>query len=126
MGYIENLLKFILTQDPINIAIGMSLGVAFSKISLALISDIVTPIIHLNISEFKFGNIIEQLVIFIIFIIIFYSLIVKPINKLKIKYNVGIKNSQCPYCFTLINSLSTKCSSCTSLLNSDWYQKNEN
>ena len=125
-----NILKFLLVQDPVKIAIGLALGFSLSKIFTEVISDLITPLIHIflhffsesgfnyNIlgSSFNIGKIFEQLIVFFIFIIVLYYGFVVPINKLKEKYNIEQKSVQCPYCKTLINNLATKCPACTSNL----------
>ena len=122
---LNNLIKFILLQDPVKIAIGFALGMAFSKIGLSIISDVINPIVHFNLSEFNFKDIIEQIITLFIFIIILYYLVIVPINNLQKKYNIGIKTAMCPYCKSLINPSATKCSSCTSQLNPDWVENKE-
>ena len=122
---IDNLIKFILLQDPVKIAIGFALGMAFSKIGLSIISDFVNPIVHLKISEFKFKNIIEQIITLFIFLLILYYFVIIPINNLKEKYNIDMKTAMCPYCKSLINPNATKCSSCTSQLNPNWVENKE-
>lgn len=125
-----NILKFILIQDPVKIAIGMALGLSISKIFTEIIGDLIKPLIHvfLNIfsktgfnyifygSAFNIGAVIEQLIIFVIFIVLLYYVFVLPINKLKVKYNIEQKTVTCPYCTTLINPLAIKCPACTSEL----------
>ncbi len=136
MGKIDNLLKFIISQDPVKIAIGISLGIVFTQLSVSIISDIVNPIVNIitklilknglkfkiNDSEFNFNGVIEKLITFIIFTIIIYYIIIIPIVKLKDKYNINTESSQCPYCKTLINRNSSRCSACTSQLISNWSQ----
>ena len=126
-----NILKFLLLQDPIKLAIGVVLGMAISKVFMGFITDIISPILNgllhtisstgfnytINGTEFKFGNIIEQFVTFIIICCLLYFLIVLPINKLKVKYNIEQRTLPCMYCRTLINPLATRCPNCTSELN---------
>ena len=47
---LNNLIKFILLQDPVKIAIGFALGMAFSKIGLSIISNVINPIVQFNLS----------------------------------------------------------------------------
>ena len=122
---LNNLIKFILLQDPVKIAIGFAVGMAFSKIGLSIISTVINPIVHFNLSEFNFKDIIEQIITLFIFIIILYYLVIVPINNLQKKYNIGIKTAMCPYCKSLINPSATKCSSCTSQLNPNWIENKE-
>jgi len=99
-GY-SNVLKFILTQNSIRIAIGMALGIGLSNTCLKIINDVIKPLV---------------LITFIIFVIIIYYGIIVPLGKLEKKYNINDNTQQCPYCMSLINSNATKCPSCTSEL----------
>ena len=122
---LNNLIKFILLQDPVKIAIGFALGMAFSKIGLSIISNVINPIVHFKLSEFKFKDIIEQIITLFIFILILYYFVIVPINNLKDRYNINVKTAMCPYCKSLINPSATKCSSCTSQLNPNWIENKE-
>ena len=122
------LLKFILIQDPIKIAVGMALGLAISKLFTELIGDFVTPLISgflhvfsktgfnytLGGFEYKFGNILQCVIIFSIFLTILFFGFVQPIENLRKKYNIDQKTVGCPYCTTLISPLASRCPSCTS------------
>ena len=128
-GY-ATILKFILTQNSIRIAIGMSLGIVLSNTGTKIIKDIIKPLINILLhflsktnfvytiygNTFNFGGIVEQLITFIIFVIIIYYAIIVPLGKLEKKYNINDNTQQCPYCMTLINSHAIKCPSCTSEL----------
>ena len=126
-----DILKFLLIQDPVKLAIGVVFGMAISRVFLAFITDIISPLLtgllrtvsstgfnyNINGAEFKFGNTIEQIVAFIIICCLLYYLVVLPINKLKVKYNIEQRTTPCMYCKTLINPLATRCPNCTSELN---------
>jgi len=127
----ENILKFILLQDPIKIAVGVTLAYVLSKLVVKISDGILAPFIRILIkmiskseftfklgdSTFKFGTVIEQLLIFILYIFILYFLFIVPVNNLSIKYNINQKTVGCPFCMTLINPNATRCPSCTSRLN---------
>jgi large conductance mechanosensitive channel len=135
---IENILKFILLQDPVKIAIGVALGLVFSQVCLGIIKDCVEPIVQLSLRfffktgavsfkgiNFKYGQIIEKLCTFIIFILILYFIIVIPIGKLKRKYNISKKRAKCPYCIQVIDTESSRCQYCTSQLNPEWFENKD-
>ncbi len=125
-----NILKFILIQDPIKVAIGMALGLSvktfFTQVTDEFIKPLVTLFLHLfsksgfNYTvfgqQFGIGNVIEQLVVFVLFIVLMYYGVIKPINNLKEKYNIEQKSVKCPYCTTLISPEATRCPACTSQL----------
>ena len=122
------IMTFLLTQDPRKIAIGMAIGMSFTKIFNELILVFVTPLVRgilytLSKTGFKYivfgqpfnvGNIIEQLITFVLFIIIIYYCVILPIDNLKRQYNIDQKTKPCPYCKSLINPLAVKCPACTS------------
>jgi large conductance mechanosensitive channel len=126
-----NILKFILTQDPINIAIGTGLGFAFTTSFTKIINNLITPFIKyigyfiLKLAgtnpgyprlDFNIYDTIEQIIVLIVFIIFIYYVVVLPVTALKKKYNIEQQTKQCPYCKMLINPLATRCPSCTSQL----------
>ena len=111
---LSNVLKFLLIQDPTQIAIGFALGTSFSNIGLSIIDDVVKPLIKGNITDMKLKNVIEQSAVLIIFFIILYYLVIIPLNNLKKKYGIDIKEAVCPYCRTTISPNATRCPSCTS------------
>jgi large conductance mechanosensitive channel len=130
---LNDILKFILLQDPVKIAIGVALGLVFSQVCLGIIKDCVEPVTRISLRfflksgvvkfkgvEFKYGEIIEKIVSIIIFMLILYFIIVVPISKLKMKYNISKKRSKCPFCMQIIDVESSRCQFCTSQLNPGW------
>jgi large conductance mechanosensitive channel len=128
---LTNMLKFILYQEPIKVAMGAALGIAVMDLFNGFANNLAKPTIHTVInkisssglsytflgSEINFGTILEKIIIFILFLILFYYAFVIPINKLRVKYNIDLRTKVCPYCATFINPYATKCPSCTSDLN---------
>ncbi len=131
---LDGLLKYYIEQDPIKIAVAMSLGIVFTQLSVGIISDVVKPIVsiiakviftngfkvRISSNEFNFDDIIIKFITFIIFIIIIYFLIIVPLEKIKRKYNINTNKSQCTYCRTIIDSNATRCPFCTSELKPGW------
>jgi len=127
---VSNILKFVLTQDPIKVAIGMSLGLAFTKVGTSVIDSFIKPLVQIFLHlfsksgftyniygvTFSIGSIIEQIIVFIIFITLLYYFVIIPVGNLKAKYNINVQTSTCPYCYTLVNPEATRCQACTSQL----------
>jgi large conductance mechanosensitive channel len=127
----QNVLKFILIQDPIKIATGFTMGFFVNNLIQNFLNNIIKPLVIIILGVFSksnfaytvlgqtfdIGSILTQLVIFIVFICIFYFGIVNPVDKLKQRYNVEQKSVACPYCKTIINPEATRCPACTSQLN---------
>ena len=135
---LENILKFILLQDPVKIAIGVALGLVFSQICLGIIKDFVEPTVRISLRfflktgiikfkgiEFKYGQIIEKIISFILFLLLLYFVIVIPIGKLKQKYDISKKRAKCPYCIQIIDIQSTRCQFCTSELKPNWEENKD-
>ena len=127
----KNILKFLLVQDPIKIASGVTLGFFLNNQLGEIIKQILKPIVYIIISlfsdtgfvytlfgqPFDIGAVILAILTFFTFIVILYFCLLAPVDKLKEKYNVDKKTAQCKYCKTLINPDATRCPSCTSELN---------
>jgi large conductance mechanosensitive channel len=123
-----NLLKFILIQDPVKIAVGMALGLNANKLLTEVVGGVVSPLVggfiklfsetgfnyNFGGMDFNFGNILQQIILFAIFLIVLFFGFVGPIDKLRKKYNIEQKSVGCPYCTTLISPFATRCPSCTS------------
>jgi len=126
----QNVLKFVLIQDPVKIATGFILGASINKLFQVFLESLVKPllviiVLYLSKSGFRYtlagqtfdvGSLIIEIVLFITFMIIFYYLFVGPIESLKEEYNIEQKTIDCPYCMTLINPSATRCPACTSQL----------
>ena len=127
----NSFINFLILQDFTNTAIGIATGTAFVIFTSGLVNDFFKPFLNLFLpknklifnfhgSEFKFGDILEQFIIFIIFFVILYYLLIVPLNYVKDTYGVGNSTTPCPYCKTIINPESTKCRACSSDLPSGW------
>jgi len=128
---IINVLKFLLIQDPVKVAIGLALGMSLNNLFVGFSDDMIKPLVSIfskSVSDtglkffafgstFNIGDLFQQIVTFIVFILCVYYLFVVPVNKLKQKYDIDQKTTSCPYCTTLINPNATRCPACTSNLN---------
>lgn len=111
--------KFILRGNVVDLAVGITIGAAFTAIVNALVKDIITPFvgaifktpdfsgfyITLNGSKFMVGDFINAIVSFLIIAFAVYFFIVLPMNKLIER----MKNRQTP-----ADPTSKKCSECLS------------
>jgi len=125
-----DVLKFILVQDPIKVAIGMALGLSIKTMFTEVTDDIVKPFVHVVLNllsktgfnytlfgqKFGLGKIIEQIIVFVLFLMVLYYGFILPIDNLRKKYNIEQKTTPCPYCTTLISPEATRCPACTSQL----------
>lgn len=124
--------EFALRGNVIDLAVGVIIGSAFSRIVTALVDDIIMPIVGLFMGgidfsnlAFKFGNAVIkwgdflQAVINFLIIAIVIFLMVRAMNRLHRKEPEKAKaptTKDCPRCFTAIPLKATRCPNCTSEL----------
>lgn len=131
---------FALKGNMIDMAIGVVIGGAFSKIITALVDCIITPLISLiimavtgkssadalfgsiYIGPFPIGNLISVIIDFLITALVLF-IVVKAINDAKTlaHHKKGIEpaaptTKECPYCKSEIHIDATRCPHCTSEL----------
>src|SRR5438093_132562 len=87
---------FIMRGNVVDLAVAVVIGAAFKAVVDAVVADIITPIIAaiggkkdfsalyftINDSKFKYGDLINQIISFLIVAAAIYFLIVLPLNKL--------------------------------------------
>ncbi|WP_296114178.1 large conductance mechanosensitive channel protein MscL [uncultured Anaerococcus sp.] len=123
--------EFIARGNVLDMAIGLIMGSAFTAIVNSLVDDLLMPLIagltagvnyeDLVVSvagaDLKIGNLINAIISFIIIAFVLF-LIVKSINKLHIKDDTPVEETEktCPYCKSTIAIEATRCPECTSEL----------
>ena len=124
--------EFALKGNVVDLAVGIIIGGAFGKIVSSLVSDVLMPFVGLlvggiNISDLsinigdaviKYGSFLQTVVDFLIISFSIF-LLVKGINKLRIKpveEKVEPTTKVCPYCYSIIPIKATRCPNCTSEL----------
>lgn len=126
MKYFSGLKKFILKSNFIELAVSFVIGIAFSNLVKAFVTDLITPLIAaisgtpnfanlsftLNNSIFYYGDFINVFLTFILISIILYSFIIYPIDIFTKK--APITTGECIYCFTTIPLNALKCKACSS------------
>ena len=126
--------KFILRGNVVDLAVGIVIGAAFTSIVNAFVKDVITPIIaifggvkrfedaHFTISgsEFLYGDLINNIISFLIVAAVVFFLVVQPINKLTERFGKGedeeTPTHKCPHCLAKVPKAATKCMFCTSSL----------
>lgn len=124
--------KFILRGNVVDLAVGVVIGAAFTSVVNAVVKDMITPIItifgsskrfadaHFTIrgSEFLYGDLLNNVITFLIVAAVVFFLVVQPINKLTERFGGGkdteIPTRKCPQCLSKIPKEATKCMFCTS------------
>ena len=127
--------KFILRGNVVDLAVAVVIGAAFTGVVQAVVKDLVTPLIAaiggqpdfsrlyftINNSRFMYGDLINQLISFLMVATVVFFFVVQPINKL-VTYSKRNKDAEesnekkCKYCLSEIPKEASRCKFCTSKL----------
>lgn len=136
--FLEEFKTFAMKGNMIDLAVGVVIGGAFSKIVTMIVECIITPLITIVLSAvtgksstdalfgswvvgpFPIGQLVSTIIDFVITAFVLF-VIVKSINKLQ---SLGKKEEEtadpvtkkCPYCKSVIDIDATRCPHCTSEL----------
>lgn len=126
--------KFILRGNVVDLAVGVVIGAAFTSVVNALVKDFITPIIAIfggvkrfadakfiiRGSEFLYGDLINNLITFLIVAAVVFFFVVQPVNHLTERFGKGKDEEEptqkCPHCLSKIPKEAKKCMFCTSTL----------
>jgi large conductance mechanosensitive channel len=122
--------SFAFRGNLIDLAVAVILGLAFNRVVLALVDGVLMPLVaaifgqpdfdslYIQVGEARvlYGVFITALVnFFLIAVALFF--IVRAVNRLLHPQGAPAeppKTRECPYCFTAIPLVATRCSGCTS------------
>ena len=119
--------EFAMKGNVMDLAVGIIIGAAFTKIVEALVGNIITPLIGLILGKIDFkalsfgvgtaqityGLFINAVIDFVLVAFVLF-LIIRQVNKMKKEPAPDPAIRECPYCTTAIPARATRCSSCTS------------
>jgi large conductance mechanosensitive channel len=135
--------EFALRGNVVDLAVGIIIGAAFGKLITSLVSDILMPPIGLLLGRVDFSNLFLNLsgqpygslaeakaagaptinygvflnnVIDFIIVALAIFLLVRLINELRRRPEVGPTTKECPFCVSVIPIRATRCPHCTSAL----------
>lgn len=134
--FLDEFKTFAMKGNMIDLAVGVVIGGAFSKIVTMMVDCIITPLIALVlraitgqsstdalfgswvVGPFPIGQLVSTIIDFIITALVLF-VIVKSLNKIQ---SIGKKEEEetvpttkkCPYCKSEINVEATRCPHCTS------------
>ena len=127
--------KFILRGNVVDLAVGIAIGAAFTSIVQSIVRGFINPLVSLFYQgealaesswkvrgqEFLYGEIISNIISFVIVAAVIFFLVVKPINKLtelaiKSDDTAEASTKKCKFCFNEISAKATRCGFCTSEL----------
>ena len=138
--------EFALKGNMIDLAIGVIIGGAFSKIVTSLVNDIIMPVLSLftgkldftnlfislngqkystlaeaqaaGASTINYGSFITGVIDFLIVAFVIF-IIVKQLNRLHKEPEKAVTEKTCPFCKTKIDIEATRCPNCTSELTTE-------
>ena len=125
--------QFLLRGNVVDLAVGVVVGAAFNSVVMALVRDLITPLVGaifsmpkesmrftIGAATFLVGDFLDALISFLIVATVIFFLVVKPIN-----YLVSLSHHQdtpdpetrkCPECLMEIPVEARRCAFCTSEL----------
>ena len=132
MSIIEDLKKFIMRGNVVDMAVGIVIGAAFGAMVAAFVADVITPLIgiaghfdfsswqtRVNGSLFKQGAFLNAVISFIIIAVVVFFTIVQPLAKLEDRRKARLPKAapttrDCPECLSSIPIRARRCAFCTS------------
>jgi large conductance mechanosensitive channel len=123
---------FVLRGNVVDLAVAVVVGAAFGAVVMALVRDLVTPIIAIfagkhsfaslaftiNHSRFAYGDFLNALLSFLIIAAVVFFFVVQPVNALmrrhKTEPEVESETRKCTECLSEIPSEARKCAFCAS------------
>ena len=131
VGLFSDFKKFLLRGNVVDLAVAVVVGLAFTALVKALVSDLLTPIIALifgkpnfgalsftiNNSHFQYGDFLNNLIAFLTIAAAVFFLVVAPINALLARRAKEDPDEQeCPECTSAIPAAARRCPLCTSYI----------
>lgn len=138
--FLKEFKEFAMRGSVIDLAVGVIVGGAFQKIVNSLVMDILSPILGLFVRKdfsglsvnvlgvpIKYGAFITEVINFVIMAFVIFVL-VKALNSLadlhKKPTDEEPKDKTCPYCKTKIDIDAVRCPNCTSVLEEETEEAN--
>ncbi|MCX6721716.1 MAG: large conductance mechanosensitive channel protein MscL [Candidatus Staskawiczbacteria bacterium] len=129
---LEGFKNFILRGNAVDLAVGVVIGASFGTVVNALVKDLITPLIGaiakvpdfsglnftLNGSIFKYGELINALVSFILVAGSIYFFVILPMNTLLVRTTKpkAVTAKKCPECLSEIPIDAKRCAHCGQLI----------
>ncbi|HEY5549859.1 MAG TPA: large conductance mechanosensitive channel protein MscL [Candidatus Saccharimonadales bacterium] len=124
--------KFILRGNVVDLAVGIVIGAAFTSVVNAVVTDVINPIVSLlyqgtefskasfkiSDSTFLYGDLINNLISFLIVAAVVFFFVVKPINSLTERFSRSKDTGEattrkCPECLSEIPKEASRCKFCS-------------
>ena len=125
----DEFLKFMKQGNLVQLAIAFVIGAAFSGLVQSLVTNVFTPLIGvaghfdfsawyvtINGSIFAIGAFLNQLISFVIVVLVVFFIIALPYQRYMDKKAAKVPTATmaCPFCLTQIPINAKKCFACTS------------
>lgn len=120
---------FLLRGNLVDLAVAVVIGVAFNAVVLALVSDLITPLIaavagkpsfssltfSIGKTTVSYGLFLNALITFLIIAAVIYFIVVAPTTRLLARVNrkQAATERDCPECLSSIPVAATRCMFCT-------------
>jgi large conductance mechanosensitive channel len=122
---------FVMRGNVVDLAVAVIIGAAFGAVVNAVVEDLITPLIAavggksdfaglsftINGSEFRYGDLVNKLLTFVIVAAVVFFLVVKPLNavmaRLRPEPPVDQPTHACPECLSDIPKAARRCAFCT-------------
>jgi large conductance mechanosensitive channel len=127
--------EFLFRGNVVDLAVAVVIGGAFGAVVTALVKDLITPFIAaivgkpdfsaltftINNSEFKYGDLLNAIVSFVLIAAAIYFLIVIPMNTIQARLKkpeaaAAPTTRECPECLSTIPLAAKRCAHCTMVL----------
>jgi large conductance mechanosensitive channel len=124
--------QFLLRGNIVDLAVAVIIGLAFAAVVSALVADILTPLIAaivgkpdfsqlhftINKSTFKYGDLLNAVITFVLTAAAVFFFLVKPVNALlersRREPTPDPTTRKCPECLSEIPIDARRCAFCTS------------
>lgn len=126
--------QFILRGNVVDLAVGVVIGASFSAVVVALVKDLITPLIGaivktpdfsnlaftINGSKFMYGDFLNSLISFLLVATSIYFFVIIPINtlisRMRKEPSTDPTTKKCGECTSEISIQAKRCPFCTSSL----------
>jgi large conductance mechanosensitive channel len=131
-GIVGEFKEFLLRGNVVDLAVAVVIGTAFGLVVKAFTADILTPLIAIpgkaadfstlhftiNGSAFKYGDLVNNFITFVITAAAVFFFVVKPLNALAARRKRGVPEPEvttrpCPECLSDIPKAAHRCKFCT-------------
>lgn len=121
---------FLFRGNLVQLAVAVIIGASFANLVTAFTSGLITPLLGIfggqpsfknesftvNGSEFRYGAVVDAVIIFVITAVVLYYIVVVPSTWVMDKFKKAEESSQttCVRCRSKVDKKATKCAFCTS------------